>query len=200
MLAGNFPFEPFATTSQPRTIHTLLHPTIRAASPPEWTTRTCSNTRQPSRDHIPLLHQTPTRLSRTMAGSPTSSGSKRSHSDSANDSQQPKKRVKVTRRLHHVQTRPQHVELAPQDPVFVQGQLMRSISAALTMVGFDSVKPTALEMFRSHVEECEDILLYGEVIQALTDNKTCSTSSTTPEPPCPPTAARNRQQPTSPPL
>jgi hypothetical protein len=50
---------------------------------------------------------------------------------------------------------------------------LRSISAALTMVGFDSVKPTALEMFRSHVEECEDILLYGEVIQALTNSKTC---------------------------
>ena len=97
-----------------------------------------------------------------MAGSPASSGSKRANSDSTHDSQQAKKRVKVTRRLHHVQKRPQHVELAPQDPVFVQGQLLRSISAALTMVGFDSVKPTALEMFRSHVEECEETCLYSE--------------------------------------
>ena len=31
----------------------------------------------------------------------------------------------------------------------------KSISAALTLAGFDSVKPTALEMFRSHAEECE---------------------------------------------
>lgn len=44
--------------------------------------------------------------------------------------------------------------MAPQDPVFAQGQLMRSITAALTMVGFDSVKPSALEMFRAATEEC----------------------------------------------
>lgn len=60
----------------------------------------------------------------------------------------------VRRKLHHVQHRPQYVEAASQDPVFVQGQLLRSISAALVMAGFDSVKPTALEMFRSHTEEC----------------------------------------------
>lgn len=54
-----------------------------------------------------------------------------------------------------MQVKPQHIEPAPQDPVFVQGQLMRSIGAALALAGFDSVKPTALEMFRSHVEECE---------------------------------------------
>lgn len=56
-------------------------------------------------------------------------------------------------RLNHSQQRLQNVEPAPQDPVFVQGQLLRSITAALSMAGFDSVKPTALEMFRSHAEE-----------------------------------------------
>lgn len=91
-----------------------------------------------------------------MAGSPASSGgTKRAHSESTLDHEQPRKKVKVTRRLHHVQALPQHVEPAPQDPVFVQGQLLRSISAALAVAGFDSVKPTALEMFRSHVEECK---------------------------------------------
>ncbi|KAK0945215.1 hypothetical protein LTR48_000600 [Friedmanniomyces endolithicus] len=37
--------------------------------------------------------------------------------------------------------------------VFAQAQLLRSIGAALHAVGFDSIKPTALEMFRSHTEE-----------------------------------------------
>lgn len=85
-----------------------------------------------------------------MAESP---GTKRPHSDSTSDAQPLKKR-KVRRTLHHVQKKPQHVEPASQDPVFIQGQLLRNISAALVNVGFDSVKPTALEMFRSSAEEC----------------------------------------------
>lgn len=32
---------------------------------------------------------------------------------------------------------------------------MKSIGAALVLAGFDSVKPSALEMFRAQVEECE---------------------------------------------
>ena len=64
------------------------------------------------------------------------------------------KRRKVHHALHYVQHQPAHIEPAPQNPVFAQGQLMRSISAALTMVGFDSAKPTAIEMFRAAVEEC----------------------------------------------
>jgi transcription initiation factor TFIID subunit 8 len=61
----------------------------------------------------------------------------------------------VRRRLQHVQQIPEAVEPAPQDPEYAEGQLLKSISAALTLAGFDSVKPTALEMFRSHAEECE---------------------------------------------
>ncbi|KAK3709112.1 hypothetical protein LTR37_011091 [Vermiconidia calcicola] len=87
-----------------------------------------------------------------MAEAISRAGSKRPHSEAAIEEHTHKKR-KVRRRLQHVQVKPQHVEPAPQDPVFVQGQLMRSIGAALAMAGFDSVKPTALEMFRSHVEE-----------------------------------------------
>ncbi|KAK3114884.1 hypothetical protein LTR53_006342 [Teratosphaeriaceae sp. CCFEE 6253] len=68
-------------------------------------------------------------------------------------SQPPPKRRRVIHTLRHVQRVPQHVEPATQDPVLAQGQLLRSISAALSAVGFDSVKPTALEMFRSQTEE-----------------------------------------------
>ncbi|KAK0917424.1 hypothetical protein LTR02_000289 [Friedmanniomyces endolithicus] len=66
---------------------------------------------------------------------------------------QPRKRRRTTHSLRHVQQRPHHVEPASQDPVFAQAQLLRSIGAALHAVGFDSIKPTALEMFRSHTEK-----------------------------------------------
>lgn len=61
----------------------------------------------------------------------------------------------VHHQLHHVQQLPGAAEPAPQDPEFAEGQLLKSITAALTLAGFDSVKPTALEMFRAHVEECK---------------------------------------------
>lgn len=64
-------------------------------------------------------------------------------------------KVTVHHRLHHVQQLPDAVEPAPQDPEFAEGQLLKSIGAALTLAGFDSVKPTALEMFRAHAEECK---------------------------------------------
>lgn len=48
---------------------------------------------------------------------------------------------------------PPQIEPAPQDPVFAQSQLLRSISAALAIAGFDSVLPSALEAFRADVEE-----------------------------------------------
>ena len=60
----------------------------------------------------------------------------------------------VHHHLRHVQHIPEAVEPAPQDPEFADGQLLKSITAALTLAGFDSVKPTALEMFRAHTEEC----------------------------------------------
>lgn len=60
---------------------------------------------------------------------------------------------RVRRKLHHKQRLPSAMEPAPQAAEFAESQLMKSITAALTLAGFDSVKPTALEMFRSHVEE-----------------------------------------------
>ena len=62
-------------------------------------------------------------------------------------------KVIVHHHLHHVQQLPEAVEPAPQDPEFAEGQLLKSIGAALTLAGFD--KPTALEMFRAHTEECK---------------------------------------------
>jgi transcription initiation factor TFIID subunit 8 len=62
---------------------------------------------------------------------------------------------KVHHHLRHVQHTPEAVEPAPQDPEFAEGQLLKSIGAALTLAGFDTVKPTALEMFRAHTEECK---------------------------------------------
>jgi hypothetical protein len=41
-----------------------------------------------------------------------------------------------------------------QDESFFEAQLLRAISLALTTVGFDSVKPEALEAFRADVDRC----------------------------------------------
>lgn len=62
---------------------------------------------------------------------------------------------KRTHQLSHTQRLPPHTEAAPQDETFIQAQLLRSICTALTIVGYDSVKPSALEMFRAEVEERE---------------------------------------------
>jgi len=97
-----------------------------------------------------------------MAPDPTASapsGVKRPYTESSMSSnatataQPPAKRQRVVRMLKHVQNRPQHIEPAPQDPIFAQGQLLKSIGAALVMAGFDGVKASALEMFRAQVEE-----------------------------------------------
>lgn len=40
------------------------------------------------------------------------------------------------------------------DESFFEAQLLRAISLALSAVGFDGVKPTALEAFRAEVETC----------------------------------------------
>lgn len=42
-----------------------------------------------------------------------------------------------------------------QDDTFFEAQLLRALSLALAAVGFDSVKPTALEAFRAEVETCK---------------------------------------------
>lgn len=78
---------------------------------------------------------------------------KRSNS-SANPESSPAKRQKVHHKLQHVQQIPEATEPASQEPEFAEGQLLKSIAAALTLAGFDSVKPTALEMFRAHAAEC----------------------------------------------
>ncbi|QIW94838.1 hypothetical protein AMS68_000356 [Peltaster fructicola] len=72
---------------------------------------------------------------------------KRSH-EGTDDSRPYKKRV-----VGHVQAQPAHTEPAPQQPEFTGVQLMRSISAACALAGFDSVRSTALEMFRAQAEE-----------------------------------------------
>jgi hypothetical protein len=65
--------------------------------------------------------------------------------------------VRRTHRLGHIQQLPAATEPAAQDETFVQAQLLRSLCTALTIVGYESVKPSALEMFRAEVEECEDL-------------------------------------------
>ena len=77
---------------------------------------------------------------------------KRSYSESL-DSDAKSNRRMHTHSLKHVQELPHDTTATPQDPYFVDSQLIRSLCLALTTVGFDSVKPSALEMFRAEVEE-----------------------------------------------
>ena len=89
-----------------------------------------------------------------MAEDSREKGTKRPHSSTTEStSTGPIKKRRIHHALRHVQQIPKDIEPAPQDPIFAQGQLLKSISAALVMAGYDSVLPTALEMFRSHVEE-----------------------------------------------
>ena len=64
-------------------------------------------------------------------------------------------KTKRTHHLSHIQQLPADTEPAAQDEAFIQAQLLRSICTALTIVGYGSVKPSALEMFRAEVEECK---------------------------------------------
>lgn len=107
---------------------------------------------------------------------------------------------KVRRKLRHVQSRPLEVEAAPQDPVFTQGQLLRSIGAALAIVGFDSATPSALEMFRGCVEECEKDSgqkIPGKRCETDQRDQTFSLSSTKPQLRCLLAGAQLRQLKTS---
>ncbi|KAK5115317.1 hypothetical protein LTR62_001517 [Meristemomyces frigidus] len=78
---------------------------------------------------------------------------KRRWSSALGGEQSQGKRRRVIHSLRHVQQRPEHIEPAPQEPAFTEDQLLKSIGAALTMVGFDGIEPGALEMLRSHTEE-----------------------------------------------
>ena len=93
-------------------------------------------------------------MDETASQSSARAGTKRPHSSLSVVAQDTTKRQKIRHRLRRVQSQPNRTEAASQDPVFAQGQLLKSIGSALVIAGFDGVKPTALEMFRSHVEEC----------------------------------------------
>lgn len=62
---------------------------------------------------------------------------------------------------HIQQERVDEAAFKTQDEVFFEAQLLRSISLALSSVGFDSVTPTALEAFRAQVDQCMVTLLPG---------------------------------------
>ena len=59
--------------------------------------------------------------------------------------------------LHHQQELAAEAASAAQDEAFFEAQLLRTISLVLSAVGFDSVKPTALEAFRAEVEQCAPV-------------------------------------------
>lgn len=73
---------------------------------------------------------------------------KRPHDGQQHDAMPRKKRIVACE-----QPRPQHIEPASQSTGLPGGQLLRSITAALHIAGFDSAKPSALEMFRAQTEE-----------------------------------------------
>ena len=66
------------------------------------------------------------------------------------------------RPVHHTVRRQQQLAVeslsGAQDEDFFEVQLLRAISLVLAAVGFDSVKPTALEAFRAEIEECRLLL------------------------------------------
>jgi transcription initiation factor TFIID subunit 8 len=76
------------------------------------------------------------------------------------------------RLIHHSthihQERAQEAALKAQDEAFFDAQLLRAISLTLSSVGFDSVKPTALEAFRGEVEQCMAPLHLHSSCAALT--------------------------------
>lgn len=144
-----FLFETFAIIfTSFRSIH-IFH---EEHSRQRWTTPSHSDILSSPTHHrqpLPLAPHSPTMAETQIAGKKRPSPSSTTTSDG-----HARKKRKVRRSLHHIPHKPPHVEPAPQDPVFIQGQLLRSISAAVAMAGFDSAKPTALEMFRAAVEEC----------------------------------------------
>jgi hypothetical protein len=83
--------------------------------------------------------------------------------------------------VHHATNIRQELGVEALDGVhddrFFEAQLLRTISLALSAVGFDSVTPTALEAFRAEVEIC---MFSPAISKALgTDSRlqTYSTSS-----------------------
>ncbi|KAF1808110.1 hypothetical protein P152DRAFT_372344, partial [Eremomyces bilateralis CBS 781.70] len=64
-----------------------------------------------------------------------------------------KRQKKVIRALKYKQPFAELALESPQDDSVFHAQLVRSISTVLTRVGFDGAKPSALESFRSEVQE-----------------------------------------------
>lgn len=64
-----------------------------------------------------------------------------------------------------------------QDEAFFQAQLLRSITLALSSVGFDGVSPTALEAFRAQVDSCT-VTFLPDIAHSHTDThaQTCAIS------------------------
>lgn len=62
---------------------------------------------------------------------------------------------------HVQQERVDEATCKVQDEAFFQAQLLRSVTLALTSVGFDSVSATALEAFRAQVDSCTVTFLPG---------------------------------------
>jgi transcription initiation factor TFIID subunit 8 len=123
--------------------HDLTH--HRRTSPTKrWSEHDCATTATPPTSSPPI----------TMADSLPHAGIKRSHDALSYNHPDPgAKKRHIHHSLHRLQPLPAAIEPAPQDPVFTQGQLLRSIASALVLAGFDGVQPSALESFRALVEE-----------------------------------------------
>lgn len=80
---------------------------------------------------------------------------KRPHSTTNDDhtDHHGKRRKIIHHHIHYKQKFHEDPLVAPQDELFFKSQMMRAISIHLAAIGFDSVKPSALEMFRAEVEE-----------------------------------------------
>lgn len=84
-----------------------------------------------------------------------------------------------------------------QDESFFEAQLLRAISLALTTVGFDSVKPSALEAFRAETETCKASLSGANVSVEAHFILSYYTSSRLSGPACTRTVERNQYLKTS---
>ena len=118
-------------------------------------TELCISPPQPA---ILLYHAWVSRSHRSEAMQHAAQNGTKRSSPFANDLPPAKKQRDGSTTIEHHNLRykqPTTVDptLAPQDPVFTQSQLLRSIIIACGAVGFDGIKATALEGFRAAVEE-----------------------------------------------
>ncbi|KAK4991757.1 hypothetical protein LTR50_001574 [Elasticomyces elasticus] len=78
-----------------------------------------------------------------------------SMSSQSSNSMPDRRRVLYSRqhKMRNKQHIPRNIEPAPPDQLSIQSQFLRSIAIALVAVGFDAVKPDALEALRAETEE-----------------------------------------------